>query len=617
MNILLIGIIIVSFSALIFWIYQHQHLSHQLDGLDETQEITTEVLIEKIKIAIQDITRSNLHELGLSPSDYNRSLNKRAELLKALKNCTHGSLQDKRYVKDILFDLLHRDVAITPKSIQRVIPFDYEHLLTAQDKFDILLYTYRKRFNQDALGQMIQRYSLDSLKTRPTGERAYAVTTADIERIYTTECPVLTYEEQLEIVTQRIYQKYKGFSVIDEIRDMSIDGVSGGVSGALKEDTCLEGVFATKDRHPLSHESVWVYYQGKSIHFDFLKFDSEIDLRRVCHNIYRYNNIGMLSHDVGYKINEMVDGSRVVVVRPSFSESWAFFVRKFQTQKITLDLLIKDNHGDLTTTCIRYLAKGARITAITGAQGSGKTTLLMAMVGEIYGSLTLRIQEMAFELNLRKIYPYRNIVTFRETDVISGQEGLNVQKKTDGAVNILGEVASDSVAAWMIQMAQVASLFTLFTHHAKTCKDLILSLRNSLLKCDVFRDEKVAEEQVVNVINFNIHLAKTHEGKRYIERITEIIPIEPGQPYPIDYRNPDASRASFMDTTTEFYTRITDRKTYLLRNIIEYRCGSYYAVNPISHLQVEEMKSHMTDDDSLAFVEYITQWWGSHYVRNA
>ena len=33
--------------------------------------------------------------------------------------------------------------------------------------------------------------------------------------------------------------------------------------------------------------------------------------------------------------------------------------------------------------------------------------------------------------------------------------GLDVQKKTDGGVNILGEVATDPVAAWMIQMAQV------------------------------------------------------------------------------------------------------------------------------------------------------------------
>jgi len=63
--------------------------------------------------------------------------------------------------------------------------------------------------------------------------------------------------------------------------------------------------------------------------------------------------------------------------------------------------------------------------------------MLMAMIESIYETMNLRIQETAFELHLRKIYPTRNILSFRETDTISGQEGLDVQKKTDGSVNIV------------------------------------------------------------------------------------------------------------------------------------------------------------------------------------
>ena len=61
----------------------------------------------------------------------------------------------------------------------------------------------------------------------------------------------------------------------------------------------------------------------------------------------------------------------------------------------------------------------------------------MAMIENIYETMNIRVQETAFELHLRKIYPTRNILTFRETDTISGQEGLDVQKKTDGSVNII------------------------------------------------------------------------------------------------------------------------------------------------------------------------------------
>ena len=41
----------------------------------------------------------------------------------------------------------------------------------------------------------------------------------------------LKFEDKLSVVVQRIYQHYKGYSSIDEIRDMNIDGISGGVSG--------------------------------------------------------------------------------------------------------------------------------------------------------------------------------------------------------------------------------------------------------------------------------------------------------------------------------------------------------------------------------------------------
>ena len=63
--------------------------------------------------------------------------------------------------------------------------------------------------------------------------------------------------------------------------------------------------------------------------------------------------------------------------------------------------------------------------------------MLMAMIENIYDTMNIRVQETAFELHLRKIYPTRNILSFRETDTISGQMGLDVQKKTDGGVNII------------------------------------------------------------------------------------------------------------------------------------------------------------------------------------
>ena len=239
--------------------------------------------------------------------------------------------------------------------------------------------------------------------------------------------------------------------------------------------------------------------------------------------------------------------------------------------------------------------------------------MLMAMIENIYETLNIRVQEMAFELHLRKIYPTRNILSLRETETISGQEGLDVQKKTDGSVNIIGEVATDPVASWMIQAAQVASKFTLFTHHAKTFPNLVTALRNSMLRTGVFKDEKTAEEQVIQVLNFDIHLIKDFRGRRYIERVTECVPIENANPYNRDYRNEktiEGKIEKFMDNATNYFQNVTDRQTYEYHNIMEFRGDKYVLTHKISDKNIREMRENMDDADAKDFDAFIEKYWG-------
>lgn len=582
----------------------------------DASKYTIPSLVEHIKDSINAITRANLLELGLNEVEFKKQANKRVELKKALKNCMYGSIEDKQFVKAFIYDILSS--YIPRDRLNSAIPFDNPFLLSVKDKFFILLHEYKKQYGHDALTVMIETNNLDREKKSSDNDEnlSYIITSQDIQELYDRRSPMLSHEDRLEIITQAVYEKYKGLGVIDEIRDMNIDGVSGGVSGVTDAVFCGPSPDKTLQdpgrKLPRSYESIWIFFRGKSIKLDFLGFENEKELRRVCQNIYRYNRGGQLSEATGYRVNEMKDGSRVLVVRPPFSESWAFFVRKFHIRNVTLEGLITDKGAELPISLIKYLVKGCMITAVTGQQGSGKTTLLMAMVRHIYSTLTLRVQEMAFELHLRKLYPERNILTFRETDSISGQEGLDIQKKTDGSVNILGEVATDPVAAWMVQMSQVASLFTLFTHHAKTTRDLVYSLRNSLLKCEMFTNEKIAEQQVVQALDFDIHLARDFKGKRFIERITEVIETPAQQPYPQAFKEAkpqDEKQTDFMETTTEFYTRMTDRPSFETRNIIEYQDGVYRVVNPISREKVRRMMQAMSKEDGEAFTNFLDRNW--------
>ena len=619
-----IAIIAVFILAITYIVYNikkkaKEETEKEVEVDDKT--FTLDMMVNFVKKRLDEITKVNLYDIGLSEEELKRRKNKKYELKKALKGCTYGDVNDKKYIKELIYDLLSKEYGVDETNISKSIPFDIPSLLTAQDKFDIIIHEYKKEFGYEALTQLIKKYNLAVLKyVAGESKPCYVITEQEISDIYDQENYNLTFADKLEVVVQRIYQRYKGYSSIDEIRDMNIDGVSGGVSGLpesfLSQVAQTDGDYLsqiTEAKVPRACDSIWIFFQGKSIRLAFLSFGTESELKRVCQNIYKYNNPGQLSDTNGYKINEMKDGSRVVVVRPSMSETWAFFVRKFDTKRATLEQIVRFEGKEEAIELLKYLVKGARIIALTGEQGCGKTTMLMAMIENIYETMNLRITETAFELHLRKIYPTRNILSMRETETIAGQECLDVQKKTDGSVNIIGEVATDPVASWMIQSAQVASKFTLFTHHAKTFPNLVTALRNSMLRAGVFSDEKTAEEQVVQVLNFDIHLVKDFRGRRYIERITECIPVEEKNEYTFDYRKEktlEGKIEKFMDNATLYFAKSTNRELYKYRNILEFRDDSYVLVNPISEENIKGMRENMDDSDIGAFDAFLERNWG-------
>lgn len=529
-----------------------------------------EELIEAVSEEINKILRTNIYEISLNEKELTQLKEKKSELRIALRNCGIGDDNAKSFLKDVIKDILVEKMIITKENINEYISFDNVSKMTARDKFEIILYVYAKEYKKLALENIISEIfnqnsleddkgvyrSISSYTKKSRDEDTNVISDDDIDNLYEKTYTPLDYEDKLNILVQRIYAGYKGLGVVDDIRDQKIEGVSGGVSGSSG-----------------SYNSIWIFFKGKTIHLNFLSFENEKELERISLNIYRYGNPGQLSKAKGYIVNEMKDHSRVVVVRPPFAESFAFFVRKFDTiEQKNISELIKDKGCAIPIDIIRWLILGCRVCGITGAQGSGKTTLLMSMIGFIHPSYNLRIQELSFELNLREVYPDRNILSFRETDYVSGQEGLDIQKKTDGSVNILGEVASGPVAAWMVQMSQTGSLFTLFTHHAKTTDNLIKYMRNSLLTCNIFQNEKVALEQVTEAINFDIHLEKDINGHRYIERITEIIPVD-------------------------------NEVGYELRDIVKYVNGEYILNDNLSIKSVVEMSRYFTDDMKEEFFE--------------
>ena len=377
--IIMIGIIIMVFIIVSSKIKENKEEEVKAIEVDD-KTYTLEQMVKFVKKRLDEITKINLYDIGLSEEELKRRKSKKYELKKALKGCTYGDVNDKKYVKELIYDLLSKEYGVDETNISRAIPFDTPSLLTAQDKFDIIIHEYKKNFAYEALTEVIKKYNLAVLKyVSGDSKPCYVITSDEISEIYEQENFELSYIDKLEVIVQRIYQQYKGYSSIDEVRDMNIDGVSGGVSGL--PESFLSQVAQTDSDYlkqaleakvPRACDSIWIFFQGKSIRLAFLSFGTESELKRVCQNIYKYNNPGQLSDTNGYKINEMKDGSRVVVVRPSMSETWAFFVRKFDVKRATLEQIVRFDGKEETIELLKYLVKGARILALTGEQGCRK-----------------------------------------------------------------------------------------------------------------------------------------------------------------------------------------------------------------------------------------------------
>ena len=163
----------------------------------------------------------------------------------------------------------------------------------------------------------------------------------------------------------------------------------------------------------------------------------------------------------------------------------------------------------------------------------------------------------------------------------------------------------------------------------KTAQRVILELKDKLKKENeivanentdisdtintaIMDDEKIAEEQVVGVLNFDIHLVKDFKGKRYIERITECIPLENEDNYNLDYKKAktgDAKLDKFFDNATIYFSKSTNLQTYKYVNILEYHDGNYVLTNPISEINRKEMKNNMDEQDAKKFEQFCKENW--------
>ena len=72
------------------------------------------------------------------------------------------------------------------------------------------------------------------------------------------------------------------------------DGVSGLPDAFITQMSQSGGDYLNQVagyKVPRACDSIWIFFQGKSIRLGFLSFETESELKRVCQNIYKYNKL--------------------------------------------------------------------------------------------------------------------------------------------------------------------------------------------------------------------------------------------------------------------------------------------------------------------------------------
>lgn len=131
-------------------------------------------------------------------------------------------------------------------------------------------------------------------------------------------------------------------------------------------------------------------------------------------------------------------------------------------------------------------------TAFTGSTGACKNTTLISAIKHIPTAYTIKLLERD-DNYLRIVYPERNIIGVSGTKHITSDELYLHYKSKDASVLVANDINTDESACKLLLHTNVDVVFSVFSHHSNTTKELIDSLSRSLVNYGEFNNLKSAE----------------------------------------------------------------------------------------------------------------------------
>jgi Flp pilus assembly CpaF family ATPase len=472
----------------------------------------------------------NFESFIIQQSD-NEQIKKVINILKRFKDSsTSGNAEDRNILKAhiktdlltrfnmylVLEDgsisdiLLCRDLKIDEGNdyINYIIPFDKPDKLTAEEKFNIILYLNKgdECGRDHAFKNLINKYDIYNKQREEckgnwnyTSKR-YEYGEVDIESIYYKELQAnnLSFADKVEIVVQMIYQRLFGLLCLDTLAYSDVNEI--GFSNEGKYIYCWCDIKIWLSFLTLTREEARIV-QDRAISFD--------------------KDAGQLDESSPEKLCYRGDLARITVTQQPYSSARNLCTRIFNQRHISIKELIPDEE---LLTVITALARSGASICMQGSLGTGKTTTMSALFELLDDSLHIGIVEDFFEQHIMQKYPFKRIVELKGLQNKTLEDAVKTILRLSVDVADLGEVRSGEALYSVLQLIQSVSMSAWFTAHVANPETTVPRFKNLLLGTERYHTEQSAVMDIVNYVNL-IFQHSIINGKRVITEIVEIVPM--------------------------------------------------------------------------------------------
>ncbi|MCD4669376.1 MAG: Flp pilus assembly complex ATPase component TadA [Actinomycetia bacterium] len=352
-------------------------------------------------------------------------------------------------------------------------------------------------------------------------------------------------------IRQRLYEKIQGkeflqFPIADrqEVLEKIIRDIADGENILLSGDE-LQAITLKFDEDGFDLGPISILMKDLSVteiminDFDeiYIEKDGRLLKQKIEFKDSRHikNIVDKILGPLGLRVDEshpmtdarLEDGSRInVVLNPISTNDIVVTIRKFKDDMKNMGQLIEAGSlsykiGQFLIACVRKKLN----LLVSGGTGTGKTTLLNVLSEFLPESERIITIEETLELR----FAHQNLIRLEaRTGNIEGMGEISIRDLVRNSLRmrpdriIVGEIRG-SEAVDVLQAMNTGHSGSMTTIHANSPGDAITRLETMILLSGYNIDPLTAERIIATSLNMIVHLRKTDNGKRIIDRISEVI----------------------------------------------------------------------------------------------